>query len=334
MSNNNASGTNADSAFVNAEVSMPRVLRFWLMLLANVPSIICTFSLIFYIIGNRTQRYALHNHTILLILLFGLPIQLIDINMYLVFFHFGTILPTIPIMCRIWWLIDYGFYCGQIILMSWLAIERHILIFYDQWISNRRGRFLFHYLPLSILLVYILIFYTTVNFFLPCENVYIYTVPVCGASPCYQSYSIFGMWESIGNSCVPIVFEGIFSIALVIRVTRQKRRLRQSNRWSKQRRMIIQLTLVSALDVSLNTPIFFIPLLRRFGLPSDFGIQPELYFFYFGYFVVFLFPFASLCQYPDLRRTLKRKLCLVCERSHRKVLVEPLAIALPQVTYR
>ncbi|CAF1505030.1 unnamed protein product [Adineta ricciae] len=156
--------------------------------------------------------------------------------MYLVFFHFGTILPTIPIMCRIWWLIDYGFYCGQIILMSWLAIERHILIFYDQWISNRR--------PWNV---------------------------------------------------------GI-------------------HRWSKQRRMIIQLTLVSALDVSLNTPIFFIPLLRRFGLPSDFGIQPELYFFYFGYFVVFLFPFASLCQYPDLRRTLKRKLCLVCERSHRKVL--------------
>ncbi|CAF1662694.1 unnamed protein product, partial [Adineta ricciae] len=80
MSDNNASDTNADSAFVNAEVSMPRLLRFWLMLLANVPSIICTFSLIFYIIGNRTQRYALHNHTILLILLFGLPIQLIDIN--------------------------------------------------------------------------------------------------------------------------------------------------------------------------------------------------------------------------------------------------------------
>ena len=30
MSDNNASGTDADSAFVNAEVSMPRLLRFWL----------------------------------------------------------------------------------------------------------------------------------------------------------------------------------------------------------------------------------------------------------------------------------------------------------------
>ncbi|UJR07152.1 hypothetical protein I4U23_011440 [Adineta vaga] len=88
--------------------------------------------------------------------------------------------------------------------------------------------------------------------------------------------------------------EGITIAGLVIRVYRQKRRLRQSNRWSKQRRMIIQLTLVSGLNIILNTPIFFIPLLRQFGLPPDFGIQPELYFFYFGYFVVFLFPFASL----------------------------------------
>lgn len=88
MSIGNISNDGADSQFVNAEVSIPRIVRFWLMLLANIPSIICSFCLIIYIITNRVQRYALHNHTILLILLFGLPIQLIDINFYLIFFHF------------------------------------------------------------------------------------------------------------------------------------------------------------------------------------------------------------------------------------------------------
>jgi hypothetical protein len=48
--------------------------------------------------------------------------------------------------------------------MAWLAIERHILIFHDRWVSNRRGRFLFHYLPLIILVTYILVFYSIAIF--------------------------------------------------------------------------------------------------------------------------------------------------------------------------
>lgn len=54
--------------------------------------------------------------------------------------------------------------------MVWLAIERHILIFHDRWISNRRGRFIFHYLPLIILVSYIVLLYITTVFLLLCEN--------------------------------------------------------------------------------------------------------------------------------------------------------------------
>ena len=112
MSTANSSDSGSDY-FYNSEVSLPRSVRFWLLLLFNVPSVICSFGLILHIIINRTQRYALQNHTILLILIFGLPIQLMDINFYLVFFHYGSVLPfdtycmSSMVVCN-----DYGIYNG------------------------------------------------------------------------------------------------------------------------------------------------------------------------------------------------------------------------------
>ena len=314
MSAYNSSDGNAGT-FISSEISLPRPVRFWLMLLVNVPSSICSLCIIIYVAIDRSRRNALHKHTILLILIFGLPIQLLDINLYLVFFHYGSVYPSKPIVCLLWWLADYGFYIGGIILMAWLAIERHIFIFHDRWISNRRGRCLFHYFPLLILVTYIFLFYMTTIFLLPCENTYDYTVPVCGASPCYQSYGILGIWEFTVNTTAPILLEGMFSIGLVVRVQWQKRRLHQSTQWAKQRRMIIQLLLISCLNVNLNLPIYLIPLAHLWGLPQEYGVQIELYYFFLGYFVVFLFPFASLSQFPGLRKKLKKKIFGVISRQ-------------------
>ena len=321
MSTDNSSNSDDDS-FTYSEVSLPRSARFWLMLLFNVPSVICSFYLILYIFLNRIQRYALQNHTILLTLIFGLPVQLMDINFYLTFFHYGVIQPSEPIVCLLWWFADYGIYNGGLFLMCWLAIERHILIFHDRWVSNRRGRFIFHYLPLILITAYIFLFYIIVIFFLPCENAYVYTVPVCGASPCYQSYGILGMFEFMVNTTIPIMLESIVSVGLVMRVQWQKRRLRQSTQWRKHRRMIIQLFLVSGLNVILNLPISLIPIARLCGLPSDYGVQAQLYFFFLGYFVIFLFPFASLCQFPELRKKLKTKIFPVVPRQQDRTIAE------------
>jgi hypothetical protein len=213
-----------------------------------------------------------------------------DINFYLVFFHYGSVQPPEPIVCRVWWFVDYGIYVGGTILMAWLAIERHILIFHDRWVSNERGRVLFHYLPLIIIVGYILLFYIIVIFFPICENTYIYTVPICNSSPCYQSYAILNVFELIVNNSIPIILECIVSIGLVIRVQWQKRRLRQSTQWRKQRRMIMQPFLVSSINVSLNLPTSMIDIAQQFGLSSEDGNQAGLYFFFF--WLLGCFPFS------------------------------------------
>jgi hypothetical protein len=294
------------------------------MLLSNIPSIVCTFCIIFHIIINRTQRQALHNHTIFLILIFGLPTQLIDINFYLVFFEYGSVQPPKPFICLLCWVADFGWYAGGLILMAWLAMERHILIFHDSWVSTRRRRFLCHYLPLIVILTYFILFYSVAFFFIPCENTYDYSVPVCGDVPCYQEYGILGMWEFIVNTSVPVLLESILSIGLVVRVLWQKRRLCQSSQWRKNRRMMIQLFLVSGLNATLNLPINLMSLAYLCGLPAQYGVEVELYFLFLGYWATFLFPFASLCQYPELRKKIQKTIfCVILKRPRATATVGP-----------
>jgi ABC-type dipeptide/oligopeptide/nickel transport system permease component len=106
--------------------------------------------------------------------------------------------------------------------MGWASIERHILIFNDRWLATKSGRFLAHYLPLIVILIYIFIFYIYVLFIFPCENTYAYDLPVCNAYPCYQNNPILGMWDFIGHNVLPGFLVAFVSVALLIRVIRQK----------------------------------------------------------------------------------------------------------------
>jgi hypothetical protein len=324
MSTDNSSD-NSTSSVDNVEILVPGSVQFWIMLLSDIPSTICSFCIIVHIIFNRTQRHALYNHTILLILLCNLPVQLLDINFYLVFYRYGSVQPPKPITCLLWLLADDGFYDAGMILMAWLAIERHILIFHDGWVSNRRGRFLFHYLPLIVIIAYVVPYYTIVILFPPCENTYDFSAIICGASPCLLSYGFVSTWELTVNSSVPIIVEIFVSIGLILRVYWQKRRLHQSHKWRKQRRMIIQLFLVSGLNTSLNLPLYTIPIAQLCGVTSVDSYDAEIYFYFLGYFVIFLFPFASLCQYPELRKKIKNKIVgIVKKRLHRTAAVAPI----------
>lgn len=233
------------------------------------------------------------------------------------FFHLGYVQPPRPALCLTWWLIDYGFYFEGMNLMTWLAVERHILIFHDRLVSTSRGRLLFHYLPMAIIVVYFLVFYVVVMFLLPCQNTYDYTLPMCNPSPCYESYDILGMWEYIVNTSAPVLIEAIASISFLIRVHLQRKYLRRSSQWRKNRRLILQLLFFSFLNISVNVPPYFIPLAHFCGLSPEDGVQAQLYFYFLGYFVIFLFPFTCLLQYRDLRSIIKNKLfCRISQEQH------------------
>ncbi|CAF3785682.1 unnamed protein product [Rotaria socialis] len=318
MSYNN-SFNSSDGFFDFGEIDNRSPVRFWLLLVFNTPSIVCASCVIIHIIINRTQRRALYNHCILLILIFNLPIQLIDINLQIIYFHYGSVKPPLPSVCLIWWYIDYTCYLGSMILMAWLAVERHILIFHDGWICNRRRCFILHYTPMIIIAAYILLFYLAQIFFLPCQNTFDYTLPICGESPCFESYAFPSKWESIVNGILPITLETFASISFLIRVQLQKRRLGRSPQWRKTRRLAMQLSLMSALNIGLNLPSCLISFAHFCGLPSQYGAQIQTYFSFFAYFITFLFPFVSLCQLPELRKAIKKKIFFLAPQHQRQI---------------
>ncbi|CAM4784862.1 unnamed protein product [Rotaria magnacalcarata] len=318
MSFNNSSNS-SDGFFDFVEIAHPSPVRFWIYLLFNIPSIVCASCAIIHIIFNRTQRRALHNHCVLLILIFNLPIQLIDINLQIIFFHYGSVQPPLPSVCLIWWYIDYACYLGSLILMAWLAVERHILIFHDRWISNRRRCFLLHYAPMIIIAAYILLYYVTQIFILPCQNTFDYTLPLCGAYPCFEYNTFFNKWEFIVHGMLPIILETFASISFVIRVQFQSRRLSRSPQWRKTRRLTIQLSLMSAINICLNIPSILISFAHFCGLPLQYGAQIQEYFIFFVYFITLLFPFVSLCQLPELRKRIKTKIFFLAPQHQRQI---------------
>jgi hypothetical protein len=314
------------TSFDNSEISLPRSVRFWLLFISDVPSIICSFLLLYHLIHDRTVRNALNNHVIILLLILGLATQLIEIPFYLAFIaNLGIVKPSVPGTCLTWWFVSFGMYNGGTILMAWAALERHILIFNYRWVSTKRGRILVHYLPIMILLLYIFIFYIYVLFILSCKNTYEYTLPICNEYPCYQDDTILGMWDFIVNNIVPSLLTAFLSVALLIRVIQQKRRLNQQIHWRKQRKMTIQLVSISVLNIIFNIPLNLVSLAHLCGLPDDYAVEEEHYFYFSCYFLIFLFPFVCLYSYPELYMKVKSK--FLCRKFRTNTAIVPSAWA-------
>ena len=300
MKNNNT------AAYENSEISWPRPVRFWFLLISLIPSLTCSLFVLYHLLFDPTQRRALHNHTVIVLLILAFIFQLMDVSWYLDFIRQGVVWPQTPARCLVWWLVDLGFYNTAVIILAWTSVERHILVFHNRWISTPRKRLFVHYLPLIMLLSYATIYYTVLIFFPPCEHTFLYTLPVCAAIPCHIFHPILGLWEMGVHGCLCTVIIAVSNIALVIRIVMQKRRMHRAFRWRKYRKMIFQLVSISVLYLLFNLPIMVLLVARQSGLPADVGVEEELVAFFLTYWVMLLLPIVSLNSLPKLKERITR----------------------------
>jgi hypothetical protein len=218
------------------------------------------------------------------------------------------------IFCLIWAFIDWAAYALQLLLFAWTAIERHILIFHDRWVSTKTKRFFVHYLPCMMIILYWFLFYSYVYFYPPCENIFNNSVIMCVVACLFNSFS-FRLFDILLNNILPCLIIVIFSVALFLRILRQKYRLRQQIQWRKHRKMTVQLLSISALYLLITTPWAIISFLRICGLPSNIGVSFESYAYFAGYYIAIFFPFVALVSLPELRIKLKKVLYLYRQRS-------------------
>ena len=147
-------------------------VKFWFYLIMLIPSIICSIAVLCFLLFNRTDRHALNNQIIILLLVIGLICEVTIYPWMLYYYRSNGMWERSPIFCLIWAFIDWGLYITYTILFAWATIERHILIFHDAWIKTKIKRFFVHYLPMILLLLYCFLFHIVVQLFPPCENLF------------------------------------------------------------------------------------------------------------------------------------------------------------------
>ena len=301
MANNSSSD---DSISIDTETPIPREVRFWLLLLLDIPAVACTLFLLYHLCLKRTLRQALNNHVVIFLLILALTIHLIDIPSYIIFLRFGHAWLQTPIFCYIWVFVDVGLYNMLLLIMAFAGIERHILVFHSGWLLTQKKRFFIHYLPLTIITSFGLLFYAFAIFFPPCENILDYNQEWC-FYPCYYDHHILGLYDTIANGMFPTLLIDISSIALLLRYICQRRRLQARIQWRKYRKMIIQLLSISLLHFVFDVPIIILVTAHLSGLPAEIGAEAEVYMYFFTYFKVLLLPYVCLSSLPELWKKLK-----------------------------
>ena len=283
-----------------------RRVQFWTILSFEIPSLACTIYLLYHLLSKARLRQALHNHVIIIFLSLIFLAEVIDNPLYLdAYLHHGrNSFVSSPVICLIWWLIDYGAYGSLNVFLAWASFERHILIFhYNRFLSTRRKRILFHYLPLGIISIYLSGFYIGVMMFAPCENTFNYELEACGVTPCYEGIPWLNIWDHLVNGTLCILIEAVGSISLLARTIYRRYRVQQSVHWRKHRKMTVQLLSISTLSLGISLPQALIVTIQN-TVPgmADFASQVGSYFFYLTTFIVLLLPFICLRCLPELWR--------------------------------
>jgi hypothetical protein len=302
-----------DSLIPSAQV------QFWTYLILEIPSLFCTIFLLYYLIFDRRLRRQLHNHVVIILLFLCFIILVIDNSLYLDGWRtgHGNSFPSSPSVCLLWWFIDYGFYGAISLFLLWASFERHILVFHRRRLLGTTCKiFYIHYLPLIILSIYLISFYTSVIILPPCKNYFYFDTLACGSYPCYQDISWINAWDYLFNGVLCNILEALFSISLVLRTIWRKFISQRGFHWKKYRKMTIQLLSISTLSLCTNLPQSLIILVRQiYPDMSDFGINVEPYFFYFTGYIILLLPFVCLGCLPELWP----KLFFCCGRHRRTI---------------
>ncbi|CAF2701787.1 unnamed protein product [Rotaria sp. Silwood2] len=316
-----------DTTVLLFEIAIPRLLRFWIILLFCIPSIICSLFIFYHFIVHPTLRPALHNHVIAVLLFINFIFQLTSILWSLNYYRLGNIWPKNSFFCVTWTFIDEAFYITTAILFAWATIERHILIFHDHLLSTKYKLIFFHYLPVAIILLYCICYSIIIVIFPPCENTYDYNQITCGNPICFYDIPSVAMWDVIVNDIIPTIVIIFCSIALLFRVFYQKYRIHQQIRWRHHRKITIQVLSISVLYLFIYIPNVLLEFIHLCGISEEVGADFTLYAEFFENYGNLLLPFVCTISMPELRKQIK-KIVQYCRRQTR--VVGPQRLALPR----
>ncbi|CAF2941198.1 unnamed protein product [Rotaria sp. Silwood2] len=189
-------------------------------------------------------------------------------------------------------------------LYAWATIERHILIFHNGLMSTRTKVIFVHYLPPIIIIVYCLVYYTTIFFVVECENNFDSTV-IPSFYPCASENNALYLYETTVNAVTFTFIVVISSVFFLIRVLWQKYRMHQQFQWRRYRFMIIHILSISSIYLLFLFPYMIVTILNLCGLSSAIINIFLTYIPFLPYYTLLLFPIIIIGSLPELSEKIK-----------------------------
>ena len=297
MSLNALNSTN----FVTSSLLLDRV-KFGIFLILQIPSLICSVYLLLQFATRQNLYQSIHNHVVIVLLCSSFVFVAIPISASEAFFFTSHVRPESNLFCSFWTWIHYSINISNLILMAFACSERHWLVFRINAMRSQRIRLVYHYIPITLCMIYPWVFYFVLIFLYPCEPIYDYTRLLC-LEPCYFLTNSIGNFDTFSNNWVPIFAIPILSGALLFRYRAQKQRMQiEVFRWKRDRRMVIQLLSITSLYLFMWAPLQAAAVYDNIFLG---GAAPPFvvdYLCTLPYFVHLFYPFVVLFSNSELWR--------------------------------
>lgn len=275
-------------------------VKFIILLVLQVPSILASLF-IFFFYGKHQHLLKDVRHQSLMALLIVNFLQLtMDMPMPIHFYHIGYVDPATHGYCTWWTFFEYSVEVISALLMCFISLQRHLLIFHDHLFRIAWKRVLIHHIPMAICILYPIILYLSMIVFYPCDgSQWDFTSSVCGYANCHLFYSErLAMFDWIAQNGLPSMIILFANVSLLIRVVRHKLQFQRAIRWKKQRRMTLQLLSISILFLISWLPSLIIVLIQvLFNRSFAVDIQKN-YIIELIYLMCFFLPWISLAQLP------------------------------------
>ena len=303
MSNNSNSIT-----IDNGENSVSNRVKFFVLLLLQIPSILLCLSIFVFFLTHRALLRISQNHALQLLIVVNFIQVTCDLPMVIHYYQLGRISPATPGYCTWWTFLEWTLNATSELLMVTISLQRHIFIFHAHLFRVRLYRVLLHALPLIFCIIYPLVFYLAVIVFYPCDGTqWDYSTILCGLADCYLVYSkVLGTYDWGVNNGLPMLIIAISDAAVIVRVILEKRRRHQPVTWQKHRRMTLQLLAISSLYFVAWSPSMLVAVLQQLYTPTFLADVQVEYFVDMTYLVCLLLPWVCLGLFPEFKKWILR----------------------------
>ena len=283
------------------------LIQYAILQATNVPSLLCDLLVFAHFIRRwRTELFAApQNHVILCLLIVSFVQKTTDVPFALYHLRWGVAIQQTELFCAMWGWLTYSTTTVSLHLLTWCCLERHLFVFHSTMMKQRRCLILLHYIPLAVTLFYSPSFYIVAIFLqTSCTNSWDYTISLCG-SPCYNYLPVWGTVDWLFHCAFPIMVTVLANVLLFTRVIWQNVRQQRAVQWRRQRRLIVQLALISGLFLILLTPLVTVGVIQALWIPTFLmDIQYE-YLFYMPYFTSQFLPCVIVGSLPRMHKELK-----------------------------